>query len=286
MRRREYTPGLSYEPVGVIEWDSLTELLGAANPGIAPETRGGPWDGDVSPQEAHKRAVYGDSSLVARALDHMARHADMIRLDNAPTWSLDVMGSTPCVPAVIAGHPHAMRRRVARPRDSRTVRVFVSLVCSAGISADKMLARGCAILGLVEALQASGVHVELHAVAELPCSPLDVVHVVPIETPLDVSRAGFALAHPAFTRHTMYTGIGRNKNVQSERFNGGWIRYDQGQRDRQNGNKVGRAIVGASPQDVWCTMAHLNDPLITHPDQWIRDTLAATLADRDNHAAE
>lgn len=247
----------------IVRYDSLASYLDDCDlDDMAGMARGQEWDGRVSPQQAFDRGRDGDPSLVRAYEGQMQALTETVRGEIGPEWVLDVMGSTPCSPAVVAGHPMAMRRRVKRSRPARTARIYVSLICSAGIRAESMIKRGAAILALVESLQAANVHVELSIVAELPCSrPKETIVIVPIETPIDLSRVGFAVAHPAFTRHIVYYANGNQFG-----FNGGWPRY-MGHSDYER--QEGARILKLEPGDVWVPSASLHDQSIKDPAAWI-----------------
>ncbi len=253
----------------VQRFDSLSEYLGQCENPDGSCQRGLDWDGGLTPREAFKKATDGDPSCVDTYKGEIAKLASAHAAEMAFVTRPDVWGSRVHMPSFIAGRPDCMRRRQKRERETRVVRIFVSLVCSGGIPADTMLKRGAAVLALIEWAQASQFRVEVSLVAELPCSPKDHVQIIPLDVPLDLSRTGFVIAHPAFVRHTLYIGGGRQLG-----FNGGWVRYDLGFRggydpDPNKRYPVPRRLIGCEPSDVFVGMAHLHDLAVKDPKKWL-----------------
>jgi hypothetical protein len=255
----------------IVKYESLVGYLNDCDPSAETWGSGQGWDGGVNPKEAMRRGRDGDPSLVREYEGHIQDLTATMRGETGPAWVLDVMGSTPCSPAVVAGHPMAMRRRVKRTAPARTARIYVSLICSAGIRASDMIKRGASILALAESLQAANVHVEVNLVAELPCSPRDTIVVVPVETPLDLSVSGFAIAHPAFTRYVTYYLNGNQWG-----FNGGWPSY-MGHTDEER--KIGAKILKLDPGDVWVPSASLLDDSVQNPEAWIKRNVMQVMGD-------
>lgn len=258
----------SHRLATIVEYDSLDDAIETANPYRGESSGCHDWDHGVSPREAHDKARNGDPGMVADYRDQIDFNVAQGDHETAE-WCLSVAGSSPCVPAALMGNPYSMRRRVKRERITRTVRVYVSLVCSAGIPAASMIKRGAAILALIESLQIQGVHVELFLLGELGSRQGDYIHVIPIETPIDLSRAGFAIAHPAFTRHTVYHGLGDRHG-----FNGRWTNYSNGGSD----TSTIRSILEMDSSDILVPTVHYSDTILTDPQAWIRERVKQALA--------
>jgi hypothetical protein len=245
----------------VVRYESLTHFLDCCVPSAGRDGMEKTWDAGERPESAWNKARHGDPSIVASRSAEIERLVAGIRVEGTATWVSDVVGSTPIVAAVVSGNPMAMRRRVKRPQETRTVRIYVSQLCSGSVPAEAMIKRGCAILALIGALQAGGIRVSLDLVIELPTNGGTRILCAPCEEPIDLSRVGYAIAHPGFIRHTMYCGQGDLPGA----WNGGWPSYD----GHRNDPKVPRKLLGCEPGDIFVPMASAADPLLRAPDEWV-----------------
>ncbi len=240
------------------------------------------WDAGVSPKEARKRATAGDPSLVAgvsASLESLAlTSSEEVRAMFVP----DVYGSRVDVGAYMAGQPNCMRRRVKRETSTRHVGIYVCLPCYAGVSAASMLARGTAILGLLQALTASQVAVDLYLFSDVGSQMGDYTSVIRVESrPLDLSTSGFAIAHPAFTRHAVYDEA-RDRVGFTGRYSHAY------QHAAERGARMGvyethiRKRLSMLDTDVFVPPCMSNHELaVISPETWIVATVAKSL----NHAA-
>lgn len=192
-------------------FSSLSSFLDTAT-SVAKKARGDhEWDLGMSGKEACKAAREGDLSLVERAEDILREIETHIAEGTEMVLEPSVNGRRPHVPSFIAGAPKSMRRRMPREGSGKSVRIFVQLSAASLISGDQLLKRGCAVIALIESLQRSQVHVDLFltyrgAFSESRRHELGFGVIVPIESqPLDLSVAGFAMAHPAFMRNVMFS---------------------------------------------------------------------------------
>lgn len=222
------------------------------------------WAMGVSFEDAKRRCVEGDLSLVGKATEIADRvSADALREVSRMGYQAHYSGSRVNVPAYLSGQARCMVRRVKRKRETRDVSIYVNLSLSAGVTSEQAMARGCTILGLIEALRAMQVHVELyltedctyyHGEAFFMAMHID-------SNPLDMSTAAFMLAHPAFVREVVF---GYMKAVVGETW-GQWTpSTDVG---------LARQLYDLSDEDVYVPGAHYHDELVTKPDEWIRKRL-------------
>lgn len=116
-----------------------------------------------------------------------------------------VAGSTPNVPAAIAGRPDSMYR-FERQGDCGPVRLFISMTCAAGVKREEMLERGIALSALIYALQTIR-PVELYLVsqARLSWARSEIATVVRIGTaPFDLQRVATAVSHLGWGRYRLF----------------------------------------------------------------------------------
>lgn len=181
----------------------------------------------------------------------------------------DVTGAFPNVPAYIAGQPLSMRRKIKRENEFSPIAIVADLVSSGGIASEKLLKRGAAILALARALSARR-PVELWAGCSMEGMGGGACHVYfQIDTqPLDLARAAYMLAHPAFSRGNCY-GMGKAEY----RFGGGWP-YNRRQDDATMADVVRRAFPHLS-DIIYVPGIYITDECIDDPIGWITRHVAA-----------
>lgn len=124
----------------------------------------------------------------------------------------DVTGEWCDAGRLISGEPECMGQMHDTDlagHGSKVVRVLVNLSASCGISAQQMCKRGAAALALVDCLEQAGRSVEV--VVTCP-SRGDYVGewIIPVKRAgemLDLDRAAFVLAHPAFFRRFLFSAL-------------------------------------------------------------------------------
>jgi hypothetical protein len=132
-------------------------------------------------------------------------------------------------------------------------------------------------LALLASLQSINVSVDVKLVLEGDTDKGDLFHVIDVDCrPLDLSVSGFAIAHPAFTRHVGYS------SMQAHGFKGGWSDVwkalhpyptKPSERSTSEYSRQVRKLLGASDTDVFIAPMYLTDPLSTNPKRWLQDRL-------------
>lgn len=147
----------------------------------------------------------GDLSRVKSSNQLLDKFESLAFPTPARAWSDDVCGSIPNVPAFIAGHPLAMRRRIRQDNTAAPITVFVDLFASASFNHKQIERRGAAALALVRILSARR-PVELYLGFSTANNKNELVcPIVKIDTaPLDLARGAFALVSPMFLRRPMF----------------------------------------------------------------------------------
>lgn len=166
------------------------------------------WNGGLTMDESLYRAVHGDLSLVSAATDAIEKVlASQVAPAKRNRYVPSCVGTRVSVPDYLGGNPCSMRRKRPTEIHCQSARIFVSVSSSAGISSKGLLTRGQTILALLEYLQMCSVAIELYLLCELDGKDDgDTIQVIKVESnPLDLSTAGFAIAHPAFARNVAYS---------------------------------------------------------------------------------
>ena len=187
----------------------------------------------------------------------------------SPTWRnrLDVVGGTPCVPAFLAGHPMNMRRRERVASEQGPLAIIVSLTLSGGIDTETMRKRGATLLALVRLLSTAR-PVELWTAVCLGAVDHGTHVLTRLDTaPLDLARAAHMLTCPAVTRGLGYAMCHELK------AGGSWPHGDYGKYQR-TARELYTGVIGTASEVLYVGAAHLNDPLVNKPVEWIKATLA------------
>ncbi len=247
---------------------------------IASAYRDSYWDGDVSPKEAAERAIKGDLSLVessTKVVDKIVAEK-LLSVDRAK-YVPGVQGTRVAVPDYLSGTPYCMRRRTRVPTLTRSVRIYVCMTSSCGVSATNLIVRGTTILGLLSFLQSCQVAVELYLVAQLAGRDDGAFYqVIKVESnPLDLSTACFAIAHPAFDRHLTHI-YSHHVNKWSEYGvpYGNWPKtFEMRTEDENNNHYKGlKKLLELGTTDVLVTSPLYSSALImTKPEEWLEKQL-------------
>jgi hypothetical protein len=201
------------------------------------------WTMGASFKKAIKLARGGWAEGAARFIDGMSAIDATGTADKSRMYR-DVAGASPCVGAAVSGHPLSMYRRRREPVATRTLAVYVDCTAPASCDAEYMCNRGIAIASWIDAMESSGVRVELtltHTSTDSPKATQDGaygradadaqptnVHVV--ETvlkgageALDVDRVAFFLGHPATLRRLMFAVSESDNNAAGD----GWAKQSR-----------------------------------------------------------
>lgn len=265
--------------VTVLRYESISAYIDAckgslsASGGPSRNSLGDNWDLGIGEKRAIDLSVDGDPSIVASQTDAINRVS--AGTGEAPRFTNvnGVSGSRVNVSAYIAGRPMCMVRRTRAPRTIQHVSLYVSIVCSQSIHASAMLIRGATIIALLETLQSSQVGVDLYLVVETHGkADGNLFQIIKVDSqPLDLSVAGFAIAHPAFARNVTY-----NHASRMDGFNGSWPRdydaYACGPESRYG--KLLRGACGMAGGDLHIPAPHSSsETIIQNPEKYVSECM-------------
>lgn len=225
------------------------------------------WTGSKNYSTAVDQVRNGDLSGVAASellLDKLEAEQFV-----SPVWRnrLDVVGGSPCVPAYLAGHPMAMRRRERVMSEQGPLTVIVSMSLSGGIDVSVMRKRGASLLALVRLLSANR-PVELWIAVCLGGSNHGTHTLVRLDTaPLDLARAAHMLTCPSVTR-----GIGYG--ICDDMREGGMWPHGDYEEYQRTARELYSNVIGTSSEVLYVGAAHLDDPTVKEPVKWLKETLA------------
>jgi len=165
------------------------------------------WSGG-SLRECVLKTRDGDLGLAAQSEALLARFESLRFETPRREWRSDVSGFVPNVPAYIAGHPNAMRRRERAPSVVAPITVFVDVFASAAFSHQAILARGAAVLALVRVLarvRPISLYVGFGSTAWNGGSGMVAVRIN--TSPLDLAHAAWALCGIGFLRQVLFSAL-------------------------------------------------------------------------------
>lgn len=219
----------------------------------------------------------GEESAVKASDALLSKYEHMFKITGTKFTTIDdVAGSVPNVPAYLAGHPLTMRRRQRHQSEQAPLVVTVDTMPSAGVSVDAIKERGNAILALVRILS-SVRPIELWAGScNAPSASNAVTNCfyVRIDTaPMDLAKASFLLAHPAFPRqfHIQMTGNAMELMTVNDSF--AWGFGDVGNfRKMQHG--MFQTLPAFHGRDLFCIPnMYLDDEWKSGAERWLKNSL-------------
>jgi hypothetical protein len=212
--------------------------------------------------------VAGDLDGVAKSDALLAKMEDVALPTTRKAWADDVCGSFANVPAFVAGHPLAMRRRIRVENEAAPLAIVVDLTTSASISADKIAKRGAAILALVRALSARR-PIELWVGTGLDADNYrNAIYVFArIETaPLDLARAAHMLTCPSVPRLGFYA------LSRAYGYGGSWP-YGKGNASFKHMETIVAPAFSHVGETLCIPAIYGTDPLVNNPEGWVRRML-------------
>lgn len=167
-----------------------------------------PWYGSLGYTSSLEYSRNGNMDAVAKSDELLSKLESMFPVPTARhVWVDDVTGGFCNVPAMLAGQPLNMRRKVKRENEAAPLAIVANLLSSSSVDAKDVLNRGIAILALVRVM-ANVRPVELWV--GVSCQGSNVTQSANIyfqipTTPLDLARAAHLISHPSISRAFGYS---------------------------------------------------------------------------------
>ncbi len=269
----------------IARFDSINAYLADMKAkGYAPRSHGESggmsrdWDDGVSGHEAVELATKGDPRIVTGTMQVLDRlNASNVGESTKARYVSDYVGSFVSVPKYLAGHPKCMKARRKVEVMAPHVAIYVANTSSCGVSAKDLMTRGIIILALLESLTARGVGVDLYILSETDAPGHKenwFYQCVQVDTrPLDLSVAGFAIAHPSFARNVMY--------AYSSGHSDGAITNWAPEAQRSDYESLLRSRMGMAPTDVYVPPPDLYNyspnNMKGNPEGWINEKLESIM---------
>jgi len=259
--------------------DSLSALAKLARERGKQQNHGDAWAGNLSLTGACNMAISGNLAMAARSDELLARFERFAFEAPLKAWQRDVAGQRPDVPAFIAGHPAAMRRRVRLVSQAAPLAIVIDLTTSGGVNERDIEKRGAAILALCRVLAARR-PVELWAGCMTDANGKDCCAMFArIDTsPLDLAHAAFAMVSPAYPRQMLYS-LARGAHG----FQGHWP-YSDHNASRVHMRDIIRPALPHVGELLAIPAIHVADNIARNPEAWIAETLAKLESGESNSA--
>jgi hypothetical protein len=187
------------------------------------------WDLGVSWEEAVEMGTSGWAKA-SNSLHKIRASNESVMDLGAPSYEWDVVGIMPDIPEFLSGEPDCM---INWSDDAATpiVRIGLEGSYSAGNSGSYAVNLGGALLSLIDALECAGYMVELTVAFrgiggwgdEGIAVNTDII-VKTTDEYTDVSRVGYAVAHPAFFRKLYFRYLELLDTTHQEMLGGGYGR--------------------------------------------------------------
>lgn len=161
-----------------------------------------------------------------------------------------VVGSRPCVPAAVMGHPNAMYRRHVVRTIRPVVNVYYNTSVSCTVDADDIIEFGAKLVTALKTVERSGVRVNVYVGAFLKDSDERVatfVRVKDSDHDLDALRMAYPIVNPSLLRRHIFRFIETSKTLTQNRWKYGY----------------GRVVEGSSEQEFWKGMNKKNSVLVS-----------------------
>lgn len=162
----------------------------------------------------------------------------------------DVVGSSPCVPAAVMGHPNAMYRRHVVRTIRPVVNVYYNTSVSCTVNADDIIEFGAKLVTALKTVERSGVRVNVYVGAFLKDNDERVatfVRVKDSDHDLDALRMAYPIVNPSLLRRHIFRFIETSPKLTQTRWKYGY----------------GRVVEGSSEQEFWKRMNKKNSVLVS-----------------------
>lgn len=203
--------------------------------------------------EADYFAKYGDKDS-AKMIQHAVNR---LRANNVGTEQRaqarvrrSVVGSRPCVPAAIIGHPLTMYRRTSVKTQRPVVNVYYNTSVSWTVDAEKIAEFGAKIVEALQSVERSGIRINMFVGAFLKDGDERVacfVRVKDSSKDLDVIRMSYPIVNPSLLRRHIFRYIETRPELTQSRWRNGY----------------GRVIEGKNEQEFWSGMKKENAVLLS-----------------------
>lgn len=186
------------------------------------------WTGTDSYEEASNLALFGDKKSAEKV------QASLKKIKDAKTGfeeraltkiKRSVIGSRPCVPAAVMGHPCSMYRRQVTKVEKPVVSIYYSMSMNGGTDADVLINAGAKMAEAIQIIERSGVRVNLY-VGNTSCTRSQAtatfVRVKDSAKDFDLLRMAYPLINPSFFRRHWFRWVETKQELRLSEWRRGY----------------------------------------------------------------
>lgn len=162
------------------------------------------WEGVENWSEAERLMKNGHQPTVDRMKETL-KNVNISGSSKRIKFTNDVVGYAPIVPLALQGVPNCMQNSRMTPINTKVLDIYYDCGAPSLYSAEDMLKAGQKLLGVILELEAQGYKFNLYAIGgqcdgDVRTADVMCVKIKSSNTPLDLKRISFPMAHPAFAR--------------------------------------------------------------------------------------
>lgn len=236
---------------------------------------GNDWTGGMAYNDSLRRVQEGCNAAAARSDAYLSKLEARDFVSRKFVTVAAVAGGLPCVPAMLAGHPLAMRQRRRQMTDSAPLAIIVDVASSGNIRAEQLEKRGAAVTALVRMLSAVR-PVSLHiGVSVTPGGTTDGVHVFcRMDTaPIDLARTAHMLTHASVARAMFYGAAYERAGAGTQTGTLHWPYRAGPELIRSHAHEILSRAIPDATESLYIGAAHAHDECIDKPEQWLQTML-------------
>jgi len=238
-------------------------------------TAGNDWTGGMAYDDSLRRVHEGCTAAAAKSDAYLSKFEARDFVSRKFVTVAAVAGGLPCVPAMLAGHPLAMRQRRRQMTDSAPLAIIVDVASSGSIRAPQLEKRGGAITALVRLLSAVR-PVSLYIGCSVTLGgTYDATHVFcRMDTaPIDLARTAHMLTHASVAR-AMFYGIAYERAGAGKHGNRlHWPYAADPEVIRAHAHAILSRAIPEATESLYIGAAFERDECIDKPQQWLQTML-------------
>lgn len=181
-------------------------------------------------QTAHGLLLNGDTATAAKIQKHFVRLTSAAKVQR-PRFAPAVVGNVPVVGAYLSGSPRAMLAKTPLNTRARVITIVYNVVADGGQRADELARRGAVVLAAVNAIEMSGVRVNLYAAVTAKKGSDTLTFCTRIKTDgqrLNIAQIAYPLANPSYLRRHYFRIVETADKLTSKHWPGSYGQVVEG----------------------------------------------------------
>ena len=175
-------------------------------------------------QTAHGLLLNGDTATAAKVQKYFVRLTSSAKVQR-PRFAPAVVGNVPVVGAYLSGSPKAMLAKRPTATRARVITIVYNVVADGSQNADELARRGAVVLAAVNAIEGSGVRVNLYAAVTAKKQNDTLTFCTRIKTDgqkLNIAQIAYPLANPSYLRRHYFRIVETADKLTSKHWPSGY----------------------------------------------------------------